>query len=329
VGGTFDGDSFSSNAPDLIPGQVYYFKAWASNIVGFNGSANERAFLTIPEAPIGFAAQSNSSSVIYLTWTKGTGANSTRIQRKQGGYPLNTTDGATVYNNTGTQAEDVGLSNETTYCYRAWSYTIWTGNTTLQHYSDESATTEATTGVLPVQQPQPHRRVNRTLPDMDFDGIPDEEDNCPYVFNPAQTDSDNDTIGDTCDDDDDNDGLTDLEERLLGTDTENITSLKLLYINTLVSYLVDTDNDSDFDVFYVRNLDIVTQVHLQNGSYMIDVDGDGVDDYRYDPVRDALSRVDFAPKFESEPLQIPLMGILAVGVVGLIVLFIIVLRHKK
>ena len=35
--------------------------------------------------------------------------------------------------------------------------------------------------------------------DTDGDGIPDETDNCPDVFNPAQDDEDNDGVGDLCD----------------------------------------------------------------------------------------------------------------------------------
>jgi hypothetical protein len=34
--------------------------------------------------------------------------------------------------------------------------------------------------------------------DIDFDGIPDGEDNCPFVSNPGQQDSDGNGIGDTC-----------------------------------------------------------------------------------------------------------------------------------
>jgi len=37
--------------------------------------------------------------------------------------------------------------------------------------------------------------------DRDGDGIPDSSDNCPDVYNPEQTDSDNDGVGDACDTD--------------------------------------------------------------------------------------------------------------------------------
>jgi len=42
--------------------------------------------------------------------------------------------------------------------------------------------------------------------DTDSDGIPDESDNCPDIYNPNQSNLDGDSLGDLCDDDIDNDG---------------------------------------------------------------------------------------------------------------------------
>jgi hypothetical protein len=46
-------------------------------------------------------------------------------------------------------------------------------------------------------------------PDTDGDGECDAGDNCPTIFNPAQTNTDGDAAGNVCDADDDNDGVAD------------------------------------------------------------------------------------------------------------------------
>ena len=45
--------------------------------------------------------------------------------------------------------------------------------------------------------------------DEDGDGVGDEVDNCPSIANPLQANFDNDTFGDVCDSDDDNDTIQD------------------------------------------------------------------------------------------------------------------------
>jgi hypothetical protein len=54
----------------------------------------------------------------------------------------------------------------------------------------------------------------------DGDGLGDVEDNCPQDNNPAQTDTDQDGLGDACDEDVDGDGLSNEEEAERGTDPE-------------------------------------------------------------------------------------------------------------
>lgn len=53
--------------------------------------------------------------------------------------------------------------------------------------------------------------------DSDQDTLRDNRDNCPSIANTDQRNSDSDALGDDCDDDRDNDGLSNVDERSLGT----------------------------------------------------------------------------------------------------------------
>ena len=89
--------------------------------------------------------------------------------------------------------------------------------------------------------------------DIDNDDFGNNIDNCPTITNITQTDTDNDGMGDACDADDDNDGLTDAQEILLGTN----------------ALLVDSDGDS---------IDDNTDAFPNDGTETTDTDSDGVGD---------------------------------------------------
>ena len=108
--------------------------------------------------------------------------------------------------------------------------------------------------------------TNLKDPDTDDDGVIDGVDNCPFVSNADQANADaqlaqdpnsgvtGDADGDACDDDDDNDGLSDAEEFAIGTLVDN----------------PDTDNDG--------HLDDVDNCPTTNNFVQSDNDNDGVGD---------------------------------------------------
>ena len=101
---------------------------------------------------------------------------------------------------------------------------------------------------------QANLALESLAPDADSDGIPDDSDNCMNAPNPLQENYDGDSLGDVCDPDDDNDGLSDADEGSYGTNP----------------FLTDTDGDSLGD-----NEEITT---LFTDPTLADTDGDGLSD---------------------------------------------------
>jgi hypothetical protein len=80
--------------------------------------------------------------------------------------------------------------------------------------------------------------------DLDDDGVPDVDDNCPGRSNAAQTDTDDDGSGDVCDDDD-GDGQIDVDEIACGSDPLDPASLSVDTDGDSSPDCVDTDDDRD------------------------------------------------------------------------------------
>jgi hypothetical protein len=100
--------------------------------------------------------------------------------------------------------------------------------------------------------------------DDDNDGVGNNGDNCPAVANVDQKDTDIDGVGDLCDSDDDNDGLSDAFELLIGTDPLSTDS--------------DGDGLDDYTEVAYDGIDYMYTPGVDLNPLLVDTDGDFIQD---------------------------------------------------
>jgi hypothetical protein len=125
--------SFSNSTVGLNQGDKYYFRAFCNDIVYGYTYGSQLTFITKPNEPNTLAIGGGDYQSINVSWVKGTGANTTVVVYKDGGYPANIADGTIGYNGTSTGYTQAGLSTDHTYYFRAWS---WASDGGLSVYSD-------------------------------------------------------------------------------------------------------------------------------------------------------------------------------------------------
>ncbi|MBM2819992.1 MAG: type sorting protein [Nitrosarchaeum sp.] len=83
-------------------------------------------------------------------------------------------------------------------------------------------------------------------PDIDFDGVPNNADNCPLVANPDQLDTDLDGFGDACDPDIDGDGVANLNDECRDTPPSTPVDVRGCTLVTVAGELLSLDSTALF-----------------------------------------------------------------------------------
>ena len=126
--GAWYNSTFNYPLTSLLPGNNYHYRAWAINYLGLS-LGDDFNFTTKPYAP---TAQTTTTvySKLSLSWSKGDGANYTRIQMNSTGgtYPTTNTTGTNKYNDTGTNTIISSLKPGMRYEFSLWSYAVWGSN---------------------------------------------------------------------------------------------------------------------------------------------------------------------------------------------------------
>ena len=110
--------------------------------------------------------------------------------------------------------------------------------------------------------------TNPNMCDTDGDNVNDYDDNCPLIYNPGQTDTDQDGAGDACDSDDDSDGVEDSIDNcpLIANPDQTDTD------QDGIGDACDCDDDGDGVEDSVDNCPLVSNPGQE------DVDGDDIGD---------------------------------------------------
>jgi|WetSurMetagenome_2_1015567.scaffolds.fasta_scaffold00576_2 hypothetical protein len=143
-------------------------------------------------------------------------------------------------------------------------------------------------------------------------------------------DSDSDGIPDSVDPDDDNDGLTDVEELRLGTDPTNNADVLRILNDYGLFFLLDTNADKVFDSHYNQSNGVVTTLFSSgNGTFLIDVNGDGKYEYSYTPATSAIIPYQKSLGAGSYDYILVLLVIIFIAIIIVIISVVYKVRRKK
>jgi len=165
------------------------------------------------------------------------------------------------------------------------------------------------------------------LPDLDGDGFlneveeaynsdPENSDDFPLDTDgdktPDENSPDDSYTGDT---DDDNDGLLDIYEIMINSDSKDDSDAKNVFISDFYYFIVDLDNDGTGDLLFNAETSLQSNIEVKDASLLLDIDNDGSWDYSY---------LNGALEVYVEPFEIPWLLIGAtIAIIALLIIFVL------
>ncbi|MBN1860331.1 MAG: PKD domain-containing protein [Candidatus Thermoplasmatota archaeon] len=116
--------------------------------------------------------------------------------------------------------------------------------------------------------------------------------------------------------------ISDIMDETIGVDI-SLSDIVSLMINGVMYYLVDTNQDGIYDVFYNPKINTKNTLGQQEGNQLIDINDDGLWDFIYDPVLGSTS----VYEKDSFPVDITLLAVLIIVVI-LGVVFLVVWSYR-
>ena len=111
-------------------------------------TVSNATFTVYPVEPAGLTATMTSDTEVSLSgFSSGNGGDYTVVRRATGSYPANPQAGTEVYNSTSSSISDTGLTANTTYFYRAWTW-----NDSENIFSDDNQSDSVKTNAHPDQK---------------------------------------------------------------------------------------------------------------------------------------------------------------------------------
>jgi nitrous oxidase accessory protein NosD len=119
--------------------------------------------------------------------------------------------------------------------------------------------------------------------------------------------------------DSDNDGLPDIEETKLGSNSNDKSDAKKIYPGGKPYYLVDINKDGSFDILYNQATKTAIAIEKKGVNYLLDQNGDGTWDYVYNAMGGSISTYE-----EKAPIDIWILLILVtISIISVIVWYYI------